>query len=97
MALAEAAACSRGSAVHSWKRASTGRVRLDPCDRSGSASGGPVALSQRSNSSPAGRPGLGSLPRFGEGPPEQPARETPSPKGIPGQVISSRTQGPQRL
>lgn len=30
MALAEAAAWSRGSAVHSWKRASTGRVRLDP-------------------------------------------------------------------
>lgn len=30
MELAEAAAWSRGAAVHSWKRASTGRVRLDP-------------------------------------------------------------------
>ena len=40
-------------------------------------------MSQRSNSTPAGRPGLRSLPGLGKGSLEQPARETPSPEGTP--------------
>lgn len=83
MALAEAAAWSRGSAVHSWKRASTGRVRLDPWDRSGSASGGPVALSQRSNSSPAGGRDPGTWARLGRGCPSRPAQEATGLEGGP--------------
>lgn len=53
--LLAAAAESRGSVVQSLKSVSTGLVRLDPWDKSGSANGGPVALSQRSNSSPGMR------------------------------------------